>query len=42
MLDTDTWTAKFRRVEYPIDEAAKAIIDAGLPKSLAERLYQGL
>jgi predicted phosphodiesterase len=42
MLDTDTWTASFRRVEYPIDEAAKAIIDAGLPKSLAERLYQGL
>ena len=42
MLDTDTWTATFRRVEYPIDEAARAIIDAGLPKSLAERLYQGL
>ena len=42
MLDTETWTATFRRVEYPIDEAAKAIIDAGLPKSLAERLYQGL
>ena len=42
MLDTETWTASFRRVEYPIDEAAKAIIDAGLPKSLAERLYQGL
>ncbi len=42
MLDTETWAATFRRVEYPIDEAAKAIIDAGLPKSLAERLYQGL
>jgi predicted phosphodiesterase len=42
MLDTDTWTASYRRIEYPIDEAAKAIIDAGLPKSLAERLYQGL
>jgi predicted phosphodiesterase len=42
MLDTETWTGTFRRVEYPIDEAAKAIIDAGLPKSLAERLYQGL
>jgi predicted phosphodiesterase len=42
MLDTENWTASFRRVEYPIDEAAKAIIDAGLPKSLAERLYQGL
>jgi predicted phosphodiesterase len=42
MLDTETWTATFRRVEYPIDDAAQAIIDAGLPKSLAERLYQGL
>jgi predicted phosphodiesterase len=42
MLDTDTWAASFRRVEYPIDEAAGAIIDAGLPRSLADRLYQGL
>lgn len=42
MLDTNTWEASFRRVEYPIDEAARAIIDAGLPRSLADRLYQGL
>jgi predicted phosphodiesterase len=42
MLDTVEWTAAFKRVEYPIDEAAKAIIDAGLPRSLADRLYQGL
>ena len=42
MLDTDDWTATFRRVEYPIDEAARAIVDAGLPRSLADRLYQGL
>jgi diadenosine tetraphosphatase ApaH/serine/threonine PP2A family protein phosphatase len=42
MLDTDGWTATFRRVEYAVDEAAKAIIDAGLPRSLADRLYQGL
>ena len=42
MLDTEKWTATFRRVEYPIDEAARAIIDAGLPRSLADRLYQGL
>jgi hypothetical protein len=28
-------------VEYPIDEAAKAIEDAGLPHSLADRLYFG-
>jgi diadenosine tetraphosphatase ApaH/serine/threonine PP2A family protein phosphatase len=42
MLDTETWTATFQRVEYPIDEAARAIVDAGLPRSLADRLYQGL
>ena len=42
MLDTDDWTATFRRVEYPIDEAARAIVDAGLPRSLADRLFQGL
>ena len=42
MLDTEEWTATFRRVEYPIDEAARAIVDAGLPRSLADRLYQGL
>jgi hypothetical protein len=28
-------------VEYPIDEAARAIEDAGLPTVLAERLYSG-
>jgi hypothetical protein len=28
-------------VEYPIDDAAKAIEDAGLPRSLADRLYFG-
>ena len=33
------WTATWRRVEYPIDEAARAIEDAGLPPVLAERLY---
>jgi diadenosine tetraphosphatase ApaH/serine/threonine PP2A family protein phosphatase len=42
MLDTETWEATFRRVEYPIDDAAGAIIEAGLPRSLADRLYQGL
>jgi len=42
MLDTGDWTATFRRVEYPIDEAARAIVDAGLPRSLADRLFQGL
>jgi len=41
LLDTDTWTAEWRRVEYPIDEAAKAIETAGLPSVLGERLYAG-
>jgi diadenosine tetraphosphatase ApaH/serine/threonine PP2A family protein phosphatase len=41
LLDTETWTAVWRRVEYPIDEAAGAIERAGLPEGLAERLYSG-
>jgi predicted phosphodiesterase len=41
MLDTEAWTASFHRVEYPIDEAAAAILEAGLPRQLAERLYRG-
>ena len=41
LLDTETWKATWRRVEYPIDEAASAIEEAGLPAVLAERLYSG-
>jgi diadenosine tetraphosphatase ApaH/serine/threonine PP2A family protein phosphatase len=41
LLDTETWKATWRRVEYPIDEAAEAIEEAGLPVVLAERLYNG-
>jgi diadenosine tetraphosphatase ApaH/serine/threonine PP2A family protein phosphatase len=41
LLDTSTWTAEWCRVEYPIDDAARAIEDAGLPRVLAERLYSG-
>jgi diadenosine tetraphosphatase ApaH/serine/threonine PP2A family protein phosphatase len=41
LLDTGTWTATWRRVEYPIDEAARAIEEAGLPQVLAQRLYSG-
>jgi diadenosine tetraphosphatase ApaH/serine/threonine PP2A family protein phosphatase len=41
LLDTGSWTASWRRVEYPIDEAAAAIERAGLPAMLAERLYVG-
>jgi diadenosine tetraphosphatase ApaH/serine/threonine PP2A family protein phosphatase len=41
LLDTGTWMATWRRVEYPIDDAARAIEEAGLPRVLAERLYSG-
>ena len=41
LVDTDAWTATWRRVEYPIDEAAEAIQAAGLPAVLADRLYAG-
>jgi predicted phosphodiesterase len=41
LLDTEEWKAQWRRVEYPIDEAARAITEAGLPKALADRLYSG-
>lgn len=41
LLDTETNMAEFQRVRYPIDEAADAIVEAGLPASLAERLYVG-
>lgn len=41
LLDTGGWTATWRRVEYPIETAAKAIEEAGLPRVLAERLYIG-
>jgi diadenosine tetraphosphatase ApaH/serine/threonine PP2A family protein phosphatase len=41
LLDTSGWNAKWRRVDYPIDEAARAIDEAGLPHMLAERLYSG-
>jgi diadenosine tetraphosphatase ApaH/serine/threonine PP2A family protein phosphatase len=41
LLDTEGWKAHWRRVEYPIDEAARAIEAAGLPEALAQRLYSG-
>jgi diadenosine tetraphosphatase ApaH/serine/threonine PP2A family protein phosphatase len=41
LLDTEEWTARWHRVEYPIDEAAGAIEEAGLPSVLAARLYSG-
>ena len=41
LLDLESWTAEWRRVEYPIDEAARAIQQAGLPLALSDRLYHG-
>jgi diadenosine tetraphosphatase ApaH/serine/threonine PP2A family protein phosphatase len=41
LLDTGTWIATWKRVEYPIDQAARAIEEAGLPAILGERLYTG-
>lgn len=40
-LDLDGWRVVFHRVEYDIGAAARAIRDARLPESLAERLQFG-
>jgi predicted phosphodiesterase len=40
-LDTDAWTATYRRVEYDIDRASEAILAADLPEHLAKRLHIG-
>src|SRR5215217_977734 len=37
LLDTGAWSAEWRRVEYPIEQAASAIEAAGLPTVLAQR-----
>jgi diadenosine tetraphosphatase ApaH/serine/threonine PP2A family protein phosphatase len=41
LLDLQSWRATWRRVEYPVEKAARAIEAAGLPVMLAERLYVG-
>jgi diadenosine tetraphosphatase ApaH/serine/threonine PP2A family protein phosphatase len=41
VLDTDAWTATFKRAEYDIAGAMAAIRAARLPDSLAERLQYG-
>jgi len=41
MLDTEAWTAHWRRAEYDIAGAQAAIRAANLPDSLAERLQYG-
>jgi diadenosine tetraphosphatase ApaH/serine/threonine PP2A family protein phosphatase len=40
-LDTDGWSATYRRVEYDIDRAAESILATDLPEHLARRLYVG-
>jgi diadenosine tetraphosphatase ApaH/serine/threonine PP2A family protein phosphatase len=40
-LDTKKLSARFHRVGYDIDRAAASIVEAGLPKRLADRLYIG-
>jgi diadenosine tetraphosphatase ApaH/serine/threonine PP2A family protein phosphatase len=40
-LDTDDETARFHRVEYDVEAAAAAIVAAGLPRRLADRLHLG-
>ena len=39
--DADEWAVVYHRVPYDVDRAAEPIIDAGLPRHLAERLYLG-
>ncbi len=41
MLDTDAWTATYRRTEYDVAGAGAAIRAARLPDSLAGRLLHG-
>jgi predicted phosphodiesterase len=41
LLDLESWTASWRRVDYAIDDAASAIRAAGLPAALSDRLYVG-
>ena len=41
LLDTDRWTASYRRADYDIAGAMAAIRAANLPDSLAERLQHG-
>jgi predicted phosphodiesterase len=41
IYDTDNKTVTFRRLEYDIETTQKKILDAGLPRILADRLAQG-
>ena len=41
VLDTEAGTVTWRRVDYAIDRAQRAIMEAGLPPTLALRLAEG-
>jgi len=41
LYDTDTRVVTYRRVQYDTAEAARKIVDAGLPEVLAHRLFLG-
>ena len=40
-LDTEAWTASYRRSDYEIERAAESIAAAGLPEHLGKRLFVG-
>ena len=42
LIDTETGEVTFHRVEYDVEESARKIIEAGLPRFLADRLFEGL
>lgn len=42
IFDTNAWSYENIRVGYDVEAAAQKIRKAGLPRSLAERLYKGL
>ena len=42
VFDTDEFSVKFVRFNYPVAEAQRKILDAGLPAFLAERLERGV
>ncbi|HOQ89958.1 MAG TPA: metallophosphoesterase family protein [Candidatus Hydrogenedentes bacterium] len=41
IIDTETRTFEQVRLEYPVEKASSKVIEAGLPKFLAERLLVG-
>jgi predicted phosphodiesterase len=42
IFDTESWSYQQVREPYDVDAAAEKIRKAGLPRALAERLYQGM